>query len=259
MSLFPFSFCIISRMKKILLSDFDNTLHFQDGFHEKDLEAVSSFQKEGNLFGICTGRSRNGTIVALDERIHCDFFINATGALITDGEGNVLYRKTVPLEKAEKLFETYGKRYPFLAFNTGFDFYSHAAYGEGVKQDFSTVSDLTEGICGISFLTENDLAARKICEEINADYKGYINAYQNGPFVDTEAYGCSKGNAVKELKNIYGFGKVAAIGDARNDLSMLEEASPSFSFNASEDYVKERVDVLVDSVAEAVDYLRKNG
>lgn len=245
-------------MKKILLSDFDNTLHFRDGFHEKDLEAVASFQKKGNLFGICTGRSRNGTTVALEGRLSCDFFINATGALITDGKGNVLFRRTIPLEKAEELYGMYGKTYSFLAFNTGYDFYSHADYGEGVRHDFEKASDLKEGICGISFLTENDLAARRICEEINAKFAGFINAYQNGPFVDSEAYGCSKGEAVRELKKIYGFDKVAAIGDARNDLSMLGEASPSFSFNASEDYVKERVDVLVDSVEEAVSYLEKN-
>ena len=46
---------------RIFASDFDNTLHFvnEEGkgyFKKEDLEAIEKFQKEGNLFGLCTGR-----------------------------------------------------------------------------------------------------------------------------------------------------------------------------------------------------------
>ena len=45
---------------KILASDFDNTLFFSDGVHKEDVEAIRTFQKQGNLFGLCTGRQLEG-------------------------------------------------------------------------------------------------------------------------------------------------------------------------------------------------------
>lgn len=43
-------------MSKILFSDFDGTLFFEDGFHQEDIEAIQAFQEEGNKFALCTGR-----------------------------------------------------------------------------------------------------------------------------------------------------------------------------------------------------------
>ena len=43
----------------LFASDFDNTLYFHDGsgFHEQDIRMIRAWQKAGNLFGICSGRS----------------------------------------------------------------------------------------------------------------------------------------------------------------------------------------------------------
>ena len=58
---FPYSYIYIGERKmKILASDFDNTLFFRDGVHKQDVEAIRTFQKQGHLFGLCTGRQLEG-------------------------------------------------------------------------------------------------------------------------------------------------------------------------------------------------------
>ena len=47
---------------KLLASDFDNTLWFHDHMKERDVKTIKEFQKQGNLFGVCTGRCLQGIV-----------------------------------------------------------------------------------------------------------------------------------------------------------------------------------------------------
>ena len=47
---------------KLLASDFDNTLWFEDHMKDEDVKAIHEFQKHGHLFGICSGRSLSGIL-----------------------------------------------------------------------------------------------------------------------------------------------------------------------------------------------------
>ena len=38
---------------KLLASDFDNTLWFNDHMKDNDVKNIKEFQKHGNLFGVC--------------------------------------------------------------------------------------------------------------------------------------------------------------------------------------------------------------
>ena len=63
---------------KALASDFDGTLFFENeisDFRKDDLIAIKRFQKEGHLFGICTGRPLNGIIPHVQDKIDFDFYI----------------------------------------------------------------------------------------------------------------------------------------------------------------------------------------
>ena len=44
-------------LKKVLVSDYDQTFYINDEDIEKNKLAVSEFRKEGNIFVIATGRS----------------------------------------------------------------------------------------------------------------------------------------------------------------------------------------------------------
>lgn len=71
-------------MSKILFSDFDGTLFFKDGFHQEDIEAIQSFQEEGNKFALCTGRPLGGVFATIEGKINPDYYVLCTGGLILD-------------------------------------------------------------------------------------------------------------------------------------------------------------------------------
>ena len=77
---------------KILASDLDGTLYFgdqPDPIRPQDREAIHAFQKAGNAFGICSGRTLAGIHHALDGRdIDLDFYILVSGAALANREGN---------------------------------------------------------------------------------------------------------------------------------------------------------------------------
>ena len=240
--------------RKVFASDFDNTLHFLDGFHKKDIEAIERFQKEGNLFGLCTGRSLMGSLELTDGVISFDFLITVTGACIFDGSKKVLYRKTVKKESWERFLKKYEPLYhPVL--NTGYQIYSHYEdYGK--IEDYSSLDDFKEGLCGVSFYAGKD--SDQVRLEINKEFDGEIEAYANGPFIDAIPYGCSKGQGIQELKKILPVEEIAGMGDAKNDLPLLKETHPSFTFPSSPLEVKSVVTAVVPSIADAIAFVEKN-
>ena len=68
---------------KLLASDFDNTLWFHDHMKERDVKTIKEFQKQGNLFGVCTGRCLQGIVnPSQPYNLEHDFYILLSGALI---------------------------------------------------------------------------------------------------------------------------------------------------------------------------------
>ena len=67
---------------KVLASDYDGTLLFNEKFKEGDLKKIKEFQKAGNLFGLCSGRPFKGIYEFCKPYIDFDFYILCTGALV---------------------------------------------------------------------------------------------------------------------------------------------------------------------------------
>ena len=64
---------------KVLASDYDGTLLFNEKFKEGDLKKIKEFQKAGNLFGLCSGRPFKGIYEFCKPYIDFDFYILCTG------------------------------------------------------------------------------------------------------------------------------------------------------------------------------------
>ena len=96
---------------KILASDFDNTLLFHDQeksyYRLEDVQAIKKFQAQGNLFGVCTGRSYNGVINWNSEGIEYDFYILCSGAKILDKQGNVIFQKFINKSLVSEILKDY--------------------------------------------------------------------------------------------------------------------------------------------------------
>ena len=97
---------------KILASDFDNTLFFSDGVHKEDVEAIRTFQKQGNLFGLCTGRQLEGIKYPFGgnrehplTEIDFDFYITLSGGVIFNKKEEIIFEKSIPMNIVREISE----------------------------------------------------------------------------------------------------------------------------------------------------------
>ena len=252
---------------KALASDFDGTLHFVDEEHKgyfkkEDLDAIQTFQKEGNLFGLCTGRPLLGFEGDLEGGPSLDFIIASTGGIVTTMENNepkTLYEETITYQQVadiQELCEGRGNLYIHA------DGRVYTLYTRKLGYDSQTVlSDVKEldgkHITAISVWTPSLEEAAVLTDDINQTFKGTIDAYQNQNWLDVIHYGVSKGKGALKLKDATNIDIIAGIGDSFNDIPLLEKVDVSFTFHSSDDRVKEKADYIVDTVAEALDILNK--
>ena len=95
---------------KVLASDYDGTLLFNEKFKEGDLKKIKEFQKVGNLFGLCSGRPFKGIYEFCKPYIDFDFYILCTGALVLNKEREVIYKSTISKHLLHKIYDRYQKK-----------------------------------------------------------------------------------------------------------------------------------------------------
>ena len=94
--------------------------------------------------------------------------------------------------------------------------------------------------------------------EIKERYGDYVDIYPNVNAVDIVPVGCSKGTGLTYVASYYeqtSAEKVVmtcGIGDSINDIPLLETADCSFTFATVPDAVQNQADVIVTSVAAAI-------
>jgi len=96
---------------KVLASDYDGTLLFNEKFKEGDLKKIKEFQKAGNVFGLCSGRPFKGIYEFCKPYIDFDFYILCTGALVLNKEREVVYKSTISKHLLHEFFARYQKEY----------------------------------------------------------------------------------------------------------------------------------------------------
>lgn len=248
---------------KLLASDFDNTLWFFDHMKKEDVKAIHQFQKQGHLFGLCTGRAKKGIIEpSLPYHIQYDFYILLSGALILNKDLEVIFEKKIPYYIVKEV----------AAFLNDIDIsivYNHQMYKlypSGRKDmrciDIQSLDELnTEYIDAFSFHYEKEKIkeAAKATQAINEKFGDKITAFQNNEHIDIAAKGCSKGAGIRIIQdyfhlppeNIYG------IGDSWNDLPMLNQVTHSFTFTYAPLEVQKQSQYIVHSLSEAIKMLEE--
>lgn len=244
---------------KALASDFDGTIYFEDGFKKENTQAIQKLQKEGYLFGVCTGRPLLGVTHHETSEFTYDFYIVSSGASVLDKNFNIIYENCVSKEIIQQIYEQF-KEETKVAVQANFKIYS---YDQPVEIDIDQIIihhvDEIDGnrIYGLSLNTRDENHARLIRQQILDEFGDEIDAFQNKEYIDIVGKGCSKGVGIVKLKEAYGLEEVYGIGDSYNDLPMLETVDHSFTFTDSPDIVKEKADDVVDSMAEAIDIILK--
>lgn len=241
--------------KKLFATDFDGTFNqYPNGVTEECLKAVSDFRKEGNIFGIITGRSYENTN---DIRRHyakyCDFMACMTGAYVeasdgsviinTEGDGNALF----PILEAIMQFEC-----RYLLYNDGKHSFAidvskpltaeSAEYREILNH--STFSQVNAGLC------DNGQIA-KLSDKLMSLWKDKISIHVNGTCLDIPPAGVSKGAAVGKIAEYFGVSKdnIYTAGDNDNDLSMIS-AYHGFTLPYGSEKCRENAEGIYGDVGE---------
>ncbi len=245
-------------MKTALASDFDNTLFFMDTeerFKAQDIFEILFYQKRGGCFGICTGRSPDSILDTVGSFMHPDFIISVSGALIVDGNGNILDSHALSPQTTQAIMKDYDSE-AVMVVHAGGKVYTlgKAEYPLQICiKDFAELPQ--DSIYGISMRFKDEKAAAEAAMAIKEKYGAYAAPYQNVRNVDVVAAGCSKGTGASKVKEHFGIDKLGGIGDSFNDLPLLEASDVGFTFPNAPLKLREAADEIVLSVAHAIEKL----
>lgn len=247
---------------KAIASDFDGTLFFLkdgEGYISADtLQAIRRFQQEGNLFGICTGRPLEGVEGSVQGRIAFDFYILNNGAVLLDQDKKILAERTMKKSTLQAIYDLFHENSLHIALMADGMIYAIQKVSKlsMAKKFLPSLADYKGNKpYGLAIRMRTEQEAEDAADKIQKKFGAEVQAWQNQNFVDIVAKGCSKGAALKEIKQLYQLQEIAGIGDSYNDLPMLKEADVSFTFSTSPEIVKKEADHLVEDVAEALSLL----
>lgn len=239
----------------LLTVDFDRTLTAPDStIPAKNLEAIRYFMENGGAFTVNTGRS-----LPMLHTILAEVPVNAplllyNGALAYDTqEESVVFLHRIPLEqravvrRCMELFpdltvEVQGLKshYRFRE-NPAWDVFTSSNHCAGSpaepEEDLGpfvkftiygqihrpVVADLFEGT------PEEIRRIDEAMEVLHREFGEAIEPTRSAPrLIDVQTKGTGKGRAARELQRKLGRNILVCVGDAENDLSMMEEADYAF-------------------------------
>lgn len=219
---------------KLVASDFDGTLYRNGTVTEEEKQAISNWRKNGNLFGVVTGRNYRFLRADLDGfNIEYDFIISTNGALIRDNNENVISSSEGDISIAKEVLDLTIK-------NNAVWF--EIMYLDSYERDVIKFRKPTdELIANEEILKEADYFHQLSCTipdvnrgieltaEINERFKGKISAYSliygTCTNIDMVKYGTSKASALYEYAKIKGVDPkdIITVGDNFNDIPMVKE------------------------------------
>jgi len=249
----------------LLTADFDRTLTAPDSsIPERNLEAIRYFMDNGGTFTMNTGRSVN-TMGALLHTIpvNAPFLLYNGSAAYDAATGQLLQVKTIDLDIWETLEQVY-QICPDLNLEIQGEHY-HYLYKE--KPEYVAMCDALgwkhqPAIPGMDVGPFMKFAIFGHCRDINVGqyfsgsqeelrqmdeleawlhrtFAGKVEVFRAAPrIIDVHTKGISKLRCARELQKSLGKGILVCVGDAENDLSMLEGAD--FAFCPSDGVVADR-------------------
>lgn len=193
---------------KILASDFDNTIYYLDDSKKnlKNVEAIKSFVKKGNVFCIVTGRNYSDLKKLLNEHnIPYTYLICEDGAKIFNNMDYCI--ETILLERKE-----IEKTIPILDKNNC-DYYLDDGYNKTTNYD-----DCVKIVVNCTDESEKEKMVQLIKKESN------VHIYASRFHINIINKNVNKQNAIKRLFNLeqLDYNLLHTIGDNDNDYEMLQ-------------------------------------
>lgn len=232
-------------MKKIVVSDYDNTFYRNDDDIEKNKLKVKEFMELSNIFIIATGRSYLDFMEKEDlYKIKYNYLILDHGATILK-YNEIIFTETINNSIKEDLL------YDLQPDDITWSF--------ACCKLESRVSFQEKDLTKIHVRYETEEMTRKIHDFIKDKYKDYIDAFLvcKNKGIEIVSNKVNKSVAIKFISQLENTTDIYTIGDSYNDLCMIEDFK-GFIMNDSIEELKSKGYKQYDSVSLFIEDVLKN-
>ncbi len=202
-------------MKKILVSDFDQTFHRDEIEIYQNIEAVQQFRKEGNIFVIATGRSYKEFMLVKEKyNLLYDYVLLNNGANILDCTDVMINSIYMDNDTVNDLINNY------INDNDKIDFSYTCSNNEESRVLYANNINRV----GIYFKDGIDSTFEK--KELLNKYKNLnITTGRRTPMIEITDITVNKSTAINRLINIEKLSNytIHVVGDGDNDVDMLRD------------------------------------
>lgn len=232
-------------MKKMLVSDYDQTFYINDEDVEKNKLAVSEFRKNGNIFAFATGRSyldfkKKEKLYSLQY----DYLILNHGSTILDKNGNIIEHYSIDDNFLQIILND-------LEIKNSKNYF--CCNLENSRADFND-----KNISKINISYNSREKAIQINNLINSKYSNTITSFLiNNNSIEIISSKTSKSKAIGkivEIENITS-AKVYTIGDGYSDIEMIKNYNGYCMKNSVPELYKYCKDNIVDSVSNLIELI----
>lgn len=258
----------------LFLSDFDGTLLRSDGtVSENTKKTVARYRERGGIFAVCTGRGLLSILPRVKELgLENGLVVASQGAVIADiATGRLLKHTVLPCADAVEILRYFEASDQHIHIYTIDGFYANRRDGmlesyEGIYGRRATVVEdeplssktQREGLHVIKILVMIEPERRDGLFAAAQEALGgrYFVTCSSPWLVEVLPKGENKGAAVRFLSEYYAIPreKIAAAGDQKNDLPMLEAAGGRFAVENAEDELKKRAALVPSNDEDGVAY-----
>lgn len=230
-------------MKKLLVSDYDQTFYINDEDIEKNKIAVNEFRKKGNIFVIATGRSYADFMKKKNQyNIEYDYLIINHGATILDKKENIIFNEKIPNEILDSL------KFDLHIENSERNFCCSILES---RVDFE-YKNLTK-----IHVKYNDLEySNKILKKLEEKYNSFLNSYLvSGNSIEIISKNANKSKAIKLLSKEIEIvqEEIYTIGDSYSDFEMVKD----YNGYAMKESVNGLKNVALEEIDSVSDLIRK--
>ncbi len=241
---------------KIIASDYDGTLN-HGGIDDKKRNAIKNWRKAGNLFGLVSGRGRDSLLeLRRKNNFEFDFLLASNGAVIMNGEGEVLAESRCDGSLAKPLIEFIMSIGCYWAdVHTQFDCTVDERDDERLEGEF-TLETMPEipFFNQISTILPDEAEAARVTDEIRNEFGEYLNPLQNGICIDIVSADMNKAQGLYKLLEIVGaeYDDMITVGDNINDTHMIAEFR-SYAMENAVQSIKDIADCITPGVTELIE------
>ena len=229
-------------MRKILVSDYDQTFYLNDEDIEKNKKSVENFRKHENIFIFATGRSYFDFMNKAERyKLKWDYLIINHGATILDKNNNIISNYTIDnniIKNIEKDLEIKKSINHFCC------------KLENSRTDFND-----KYLTKIYAKYEKD-KAEQINSLINKKYSEFVNCYLvSGNAVEIISNKTCKSNAIEEIVQIEKVNRenIFTIGDGYSDIEMIKNYNGYCMEKSVQELLKICNGKIVKSVSELIE------